>query len=157
MLVTDVGDEMCWWQLLDVELRSSRSTIFLHWRHHHSKDVSNIDKPLPTWSHQHREVTVDQTRIFKVTLVDYFDGESPRRQNMILSPTFLTCHQLWVINITVASPKIYTRPDFDTNTEILWLGPARDRPVHDGYWFLLIRIFSAQTGLKNHGPNTDQS
>ena len=34
------------------------------------------------------------------------------------------------------------------HTEILWLGPVRDRPVRDGYWFLLIRIFLAQTGFK---------
>ena len=62
MLVTDVGDEMCWWQLQNI---GDGFGVFDHQHllfhisigHQHSKDVTNIHKSLPTQSRQH-QVTV---------------------------------------------------------------------------------------------------
>ena len=63
MLVADVGDEMCWWQLWDVGggygHYGDKHPLSLHLsvKHQPSKDVTNIEIQLPTLCHQHHDFT----------------------------------------------------------------------------------------------------
>ena len=66
MLVTDVGDQMCWWQVWDVGDRFIMLVTYLiHWENHqhneksrqHNESATNISNQSPSWSHQHNDVT----------------------------------------------------------------------------------------------------
>ena len=63
MLVADVGDEMCWWQLWDVGggfghfYGKHPLSLHLSVKHQPLKDVTNIEIQLPTLSHQHHDFT----------------------------------------------------------------------------------------------------
>ena len=64
MLVTDVGEEICWWQLWDVGDnfghfgRQHPLSFYISVGHQHPKDVINIEILSPTSlnSHQHHDV-----------------------------------------------------------------------------------------------------
>ena len=62
MLVTDVGDEMCWCQLYDVV------DGFGHFGHRNSKDITKIEILSPT-SKNYRQLEV--TSITTTIVIDY--------------------------------------------------------------------------------------
>ena len=84
MLVTDVGDQMCWWQAWDVGYRFRIFVIDLkHWenrqhngkRRQHNGSSTNISKQSPPSSQQHNDVTnitVTQTLFFRNSTLKNF-------------------------------------------------------------------------------------
>ena len=63
MLLTDVGDEMCWWQLWVVGdgfgpfLHHHSLSFNIGFLHQHPEDDTNIEKLSPTYNDQHRLAT----------------------------------------------------------------------------------------------------
>ena len=121
MLVTDVGDEMCWRQLWDVDdgFRRFRHQHPLSFKisvgHQHPKDVTNIEILSLTSKNCHQDKVTNKN-----------SQPRPRKKHYYSADCFLWRHNQW-LNLRLSPVLMY---------------PYRSAlTVYDSFWFIVLLLF----------------